>query len=171
AGTIDQLTRSANWRLNLPLAETQDTRLNLYWLDLDDRAGGRFARTERRVSVAHRSRFRWGELDVTAAPGVAYRTSEGFLEQHSLHPTLSLAVAGPLHELGIALGYRTLERPGLRAPDLDEYHLSMDWRYQVERHQLGIEYEHLLAQPDGGENLDLWRAGLFWRYKFFGGAP
>ncbi|SEO89597.1 hypothetical protein [Aquisalimonas asiatica] len=170
-GGIDQLTRRATWDLELPVTDSQETRMNLYWLNLDDRAGGRFARTERRASLAHSAGFRVGDLDVSAAPGVAYRTREGYLEQHTVHPTLSLAAAGALHELGVSLGYRTLERPGLTTPDVDEYQLSMDWRYRMNRHQFGLEYEHQLVEPhEQEEHLDLWRAGAFWRYDFSGGG-
>lgn len=169
-GGIDQLTRRASWNVDLPVTESQETRMNLYWLDLDDRASGRFARTERRATFAHSASFRVGDLDVSAAPGVAYRTREGHLEQHTVHPTLSLAAAGALNELGVSLGYRTLERPGLVTPDVDEYHLSMDWRYRMDRHQFGLEYEHQLVEPhEQEEHLDLWRAGMFWRYDFSGG--
>lgn len=170
-GGIDQLTRRATWALELPMADSQQTRMNLYWLDLDDRASGRFARTERRVSLDHSASFRVGELDVSATPGVAYRTRDGYLEQHSVHPTLSLAAAGALNELGVSLGYRTLERPGRATPDIDEYQLSMDWRYRMHSHQFGLEYEHQLVQPhELDSHLDLWRAGMFWRYDFSGGG-
>lgn len=165
-GGIDQLTRRASWDMRLPLAATHEAQVELFWLDLDDRAADTLGRRERRLGLAHESRFRVGELDVTAAPGVAYRSRDGHLEQHTLSPTLSLAAAGALHELGVALGYRRLDRPGLVAPDAEEYHLAMDWRYRRDRHVLGVEYEHQLAEARSGEELDLWRAGLFWRYDF-----
>ena len=165
-GNIDQLTRRASWDMRLPLAATQEAQIGLFWLDLDDRATDARDRRDRRLTLAHESRFRVGELDITAAPGVAYRSRDGHLEQHTLNPTLSLAAAGALHELGVALGYRRLDRPGLVAPDAEEYHLAMDWRYRRDRHVLGVEYEHQLAEARTGEELDLWRAGLFWRYDF-----
>ncbi len=167
-GGIDQLTRRAIWDMNIPLATSNEAQVELFWLDLDDRAGGDLGRRERRVGLAHESRFAVGRMDVTAAPGVAYRSRDGHLEQHTLNPTLSLAASGALHELGVALGYRRLDRPGLTAPDVDEYHLAMDWRYRRQRHVLGVEYEQQFSDADTGEELDLWRAGLFWRYDFSG---
>ncbi|MDN3516788.1 hypothetical protein QWY84_04100 [Aquisalimonas lutea] len=167
-GWIDEHTRRLSWDMILPLAETRETRLTLYWRNLDDRATGRYGHRERRISLSHRTRFRLGGVQITATPGLAYRTRDGFLAQRAIDPTLSLEAAGALQELDVSLGYHELERPGRRARSIDEYRLAMDWHYRLRRHQLGLEYEHHLAAPSAGEDLELWKAGVFWRYQFAG---
>lgn len=167
-GWIDEHTRRVSWDVILPLAETRETRLTLYWRNLEDCATGRYGHRERRVSLSHRARFRLGDVQITATPGLAYRTRDGYLEQRAIDPTLSLEAAGALQEVDVSLGYHELERPGRGAPSMDEYRLTMDWRYRLQRHHLGVEYEHHLATPSVGEDLDLWKAGVFWRYDFAG---
>jgi len=163
--TIDTRSTEARWDIRIAGRESSATQVQLRWYEQDDHASGFFALEERQMLLEHSRRLHLGGLELTATPGLDYRHRTGHGEVTLLSPTFNLDFSAQAHRLGLALGYRDFDRPD-EAMDLEEYSFKLDYRYQANMHTFGVEYDHILREPERGEALEAWRAGVFWRYRF-----
>ena len=166
AGLVESRATEARWtvRVEEDGDRRSSTRLAAAWLDSDDRTPRGRDFHQHRLELSHRRQAVFHGMDLSATPGLDYRRRGGHAGVEVLHPTFQLAAVARAHRLALNLGYRELRRDA----DLgfDEYGVTLNYRYRLQRHSLGLEYDHLLVDPVGGEAGEGWRAGIFWRYDF-----
>ncbi len=164
-GTIRDRATEARWSIRVAGREGSDTRMSMRWLGIEDESELDRDRREHRLALTHAERISVGELDLTATPGVDYRHRSGYWPMTLVHPTFRLDAGLQSHSLGLMLGFRALERRDALM-DVDEYSLRLDYRYRLDNHVLGLEYDQQLREPEEGSHTEAWRAGMFWRYEF-----
>lgn len=164
-GSILDRATEARWTIHVAGSERSDTRMSMRWLGIEDDSPLDRDRREHRLALSHAERFTLGGLDLTATPGVDYRHRTGYWPMTLVHPTFRLDASMQAHRLGMVLGYRALERRD-HLMDIDEYSLRLDYRYRLNSHTFGLEFNQQLREPEEGDNTESWRAGMFWRYEF-----
>ncbi len=165
-GDVDSRSNEARWTVHVGRGEEvrSSTRVAASWMESDDytHAGRDFR--QRRLELSHRRRLPMGGMELSATPGVDYRRRTGHLGVGVLHPTLVVDASARSHRVALRLGYRELRRDA--AAGFEEYGLTLNYRFRVARHTLGLEYDRLLLTPEEGDAAAGWRAGMFWRYEF-----
>lgn len=150
-------------------AAPASTRLQLRWSALDDQVSGRLSRRSRQLQLDHSRQYRFAGMQLHAGPGVDYRSQQGFGAIQQLDPTFRVNLSGRAHRLAMRLGTHTMAS---HPSDVvtSAYGLRLNYRYRLHAHMLGLAYDHALHDQRQDTAMDLWRAGLYWRYGFrFGG--
>ncbi len=165
-GLVDSRAHEAQWTVRVALdgERRSSTRLAAHWLGVDDDTPLDQDFRQRRFELSHAHSLGREDLTFTVTPGVDYRRRVGFLGVSVLNPTLTLAAVAHAHRMGLALGYRDISPDA--ALGFEEYGLTLDYRYRVRQHTVGLEYDHLLLDPEDDTAGRGWRAGAFWRYDF-----
>ncbi|MGR8949505.1 MAG: hypothetical protein ACU84Q_15780 [Gammaproteobacteria bacterium] len=50
--------------------------------------------------------------------------------------------------------------------DIDTHRASVDYRYQIGRHEFGSEFSYFKRNPDPGIDTDAWNLAVYWTYHF-----
>ena len=165
-GTLATRSRELRWSgaLSHRRAVSAATRLQLRWFALEDQASGRLDRRSRQLELDHSRQFHFAGIRLQAGPGVDYRLQQGFGAIERLDPTFRVNLSGRAHRLAMRLGTHSMRQPS--DAFVSAYGLRLNYRYRLNAHMLGLAYDHALHDQRQDVSMDLWRAGLYWRYGF-----
>ncbi|MCK8516827.1 hypothetical protein M0534_10910 [Methylonatrum kenyense] len=167
SGTVASRSRELRWSgaLSHPGPVAGSTRLQLRWYALDDQASGRLSRRSRQLQLDHSRQYRFAGMRLQAGPGFDYRVQHGFGAIERLDPTFRVNLSGRAHRLAARLGTHTMASHPSDSV-ISVYGLRLNYRYRLHTHMLGLAYDHALHDQRHDASMDLWRAGLYWRYGF-----
>lgn len=165
-GTLATRSRELRWSgaLSHRRPVSAATRLQLRWFALEDQASGRLDRRIRQFELHHSRQFQFAGMRLQAGPGVDYRLQQGVGAIERLDPTFRVNLSRRAHRLIMRLGTHTMRHPSDAL--VSAYGLRLNYRYRLNAHMLGLAYDHALHDQRQDVSMDLWRAGLYWRYGF-----
>ncbi|MCB1863868.1 MAG: hypothetical protein KDG50_00430 [Chromatiales bacterium] len=140
-------------------------RLALLYQDVDDRTATNADSETRQVHVSASHAVRYGRVTGQFTPGLLYRDVDATTgDSEDWNPTLNLQLAAGAHSLGVSYGYLSQNRDA--SGDLVTQTAALDYRFTTGPHTFGVEANLFDRWIDGPADVDAWRVGLFWTFRF-----
>lgn len=167
--TVDQEAKVLSLNLSRPLWENTVGMTDLFIQHLDDNAPTLGDYNLYQLGFSLNRSFQWGEYVGSYQPGIIARTMNGrFSDSVEWQPTMTVSVGRGNHSLDATYGYYYQNREIFGIPDVGTQNASLDYRYRLGDHLLGLTAEMYDREQDLGlQDTSAYKLAAYWTYAFY----
>jgi hypothetical protein len=162
--TVETQTQSLTLNLSAPLSERVTGRTTLLGTRNDDQTAGGVTRITRQGTLAVDYDLPLGDgWRGSVSPGVTARyVTGGGKATFDLSPVVSASLSGNGHTLRTSYNRFFQDPRGANGVDTDQETATFAYSYRTGSHRFGVDADYFERRPDGRENSEAWRLGVFY---------